>query len=915
MWLLDVLRYRWRVLTRPRAHEQEVAEELEFHVGLEAMQREHAAHGELSAREARFAARRRFGNVTYYQEEARRVSGLAVVDSILQDIRFALRSFRRTPMFTAVTVLTLAVGIGANTAIFSAVDALLLRPLPFREPERLMSVSLSRPAIGERGANDEVAWSYPKFEVFRAAQTIFSDLTLWTGSQFTVRATAEAVRVAGEFTDSHYMPTLGVSPMLGRLFTPAEDTDRRGALVAILSNELWGTLFNADSNVLGRRVDVDGTLYTVIGVMPAGFRGLSGNSTIWMPIPTLNLAWKVMDPWNHNYFAVARLAPGVSSRGAPAIVRDLGARVDAVYPNPIGGTPAGSGDNRRLAVGTTHWSAVARPLDATRVDGRVRQTLLTLLAAVGLVLLIACANVANLFLVRASARHREIAVRLAIGASRARLVRQLLVESTLLSMFGGAASLAIAWVGVKALSSLQPATALRAQNVAGLGIINFSTIQLDFNAFAFAAVIALATGIVFGLVPAIQSTRPSLTAGLKDDAGGRSFAIRGLTSRNVLTVIEIALAVVLLAGSGLMVRSLAHMLGVYPGFDASHVLTLRVNRAPAWSRDSISRFYDVAIERLNRIPGVVDASIADCPPLGGWCSGAPIIFPDRAPVPPGQEHGVGVHWITPNWPSVIHVPLLRGRFFTKSDVVGRQKVALVSEAAARAFWPGEDPIGKPINVGEPDTMYVAGVIGDVRYGSMDQPLRPEVYISYYQRPFSYRMMLFIRTRGDPAAIAGAVRRALREVAPGFPVYDVRSLDTHLRDFTSYERVSSVLLTLFAALALGLATMGTYGVISFAVAQRTREIGVRVALGATSGDVVRLVVGQGVALGAVGAVFGLSAAIVVTRALRSMFFGVEPTDPMTLVSIVGLLALALLAASWIPALRASRIPPVQALRGD
>jgi putative ABC transport system permease protein len=373
----------------------------------------------------------------------------------------------------------------------------------------------------------------------------------------------------------------------------------------------------------------------------------------------------------------------------------------------------------------------------------------------------------------------------------------------------------------------------------------------------------------------------------------------------------------LLAGSGLMVRSLAHLMGINPGFSADHVLTLRVNRAPAWSRDSISRFYDVAIERLNRIPGVVDVSIADCPPLGGWCASAPVIFRDRAAVAPGTEPGAGVHWITPNWPSVIRAPLLRGRFFTRSDIVGRQKVVLVSETAARTFWPDQDPIGRPISlgIGTPDTVYVAGVIGDVRYGEMDQPPRPEVYISYYQNPFSYRMMLFIRTRGDPIAIAPAVRQALREVAPGFPMYDVLSLESHLRAATSYTRVSSLLLAMFATLALALATIGTYGVISFAVAQRTREIGVRVALGATSGNIIRLVVGKGIALGSFGAAFGLAAAILVTRALRSMFYGVEPTDAVTLVSIVGLLTLALLAASWIPAARASRIPPVQALRGD
>jgi putative ABC transport system permease protein len=898
MSLLDVLRYRWRVLTHPRQHEQEVGEEMDFHVHLETMQREHAARGTLSRAEARYAARRRFGNVTHYQEEARRASGLETLDTLLQDARFALRTFRGAPMFTTVAVLTLAIGIGANTAMFSAIDTLLLRPLPFREPDRLMAVSLTR-TVGQSGpTRDDLSWSYLKFEVLRNAQSVFVDAALWRASMFTARATDEALRVNGEYVDSHYLPALGIQPILGRTFTAAEDRDFGGARVVILSYQLWQQLFNAESTVLGRTLDVDGIPYTVVGVAPSTFRGLSGESTLWMPIASMPVGWHVPDPWSHNYYAVARLAPGVPAERAMAVVAALGRRIDATYP-----------DKNRAA----RWGATTRPLDAARVDGRVRRTLFILFGAVGLVLLIACANVANLFLVRASARRREIAVRLAIGAGRWRLVRQLLVESVLLSLSGGVASLAVAWAGAKALSTLQPASALRSENVSGLGLVNFSAIQLNATAFLFTAAVAAATGILFGLVPALQATRPALSEALKDDGAAQSIRVRGLISRNVLTVVEIALCVVLLAGSGLMMRSLDRLLSVPTGFDGNHVLTLQVNRAPSWSRDSIIKFYDVALERLARVPGVADVAMADCPPL--WaCSGSSIVFHDRAASAPGADKGAGTHWITPGWLSLVHVPLIRGRMFTRDDIVGRRRAVLVSEAAARAFWPGQDPLGRALSVLDADTAYVVGVVGDVLYGSMELPPQPEVYVSYYQVPFSYRMMFFLKTRVDPASVGMAARRALNEVAPGFPVYDIRPLDGQVEAATAYARVSTVLLGIFAVLALALATMGTYGVISFAVAQRTREIGVRIALGATSGDVARLVVGQGIVLAAVGAVFGLAGAFGLTRLLRSLLYGVEPTDPMTLGGIVVILVLSVLAASWLPARRAAGTPVVDALRG-
>jgi len=896
--LIDVLRYRLRVLLRPRAHERELEEEIRFHLSLEAMQREHRARGALSRADAAWAARRRFGNVTTTKEEARQMAGLGFFDTAEQDVRFALRSFRRAPGFTAVAVLTLAVGIGANTAIFSAVNAMLLRPLPFREPERLMKVNLTVPPRGDEPGWDGAPWSYPKFDAFRRAQTVFEDLSLWTDFQATVRVGSDAERVFNEYVDSRYLPTLGIRTALGRNFAPEEDKAPGGPRVAILSDAFWQRRFNADPAVIGRTVDVDGNPFTIVGVLPPGFRGLSGRAELLVPVLS-----EQAEPWSHAYELVARLKPGVSPAGAKAAVQQLGSVVDRAYPNPN--------------IQNAHWGAIGRELDRTRVDPIVRRSLLVLLGAVGLVLLIACANVANLFLVRASARQREIAVRLAVGAGRRRLVRQLLTESVVLSLLGGVASVAVAWWGVKILAALNPAQSLRMQQIGGLGAVSFESIRLDTVAFAFAAALTFVTGLVFGLVPALQATHPSLTGALKSD-GDRSplSRIRGLTSRNVLAVVEIALAVVLLAGSGLMLRSLGNLLGVKQGFDPNGLLTARFNLNDV-GRDSLPGFYDQLLERLAAIPGVTSASLADCPPLGGGCSRTILVHRDRPAAVPGTEPVVGVHWVTPNWFSTMRVPLMQGRSFTRADRLGAQKVVVISESAARSYWPGQDPIGRPVSVGQggfyDDTAYVVGVVGDVRFGTIDSLPKPEVYLSFYQSPRG-RMMMFARSSVDPQSIAPAMRRELEALAPGVPLYDVQPMRTRVAAAMSYARFSATLLAVFAVVALLLAALGTYGVISYGVSQRTKEIGIRVALGATQGSVLRLVVAQGVGLATVGGILGLAGALATTGVLRSLLYGVAPSDPTTLVAIAVLLGISVVVASWVPARRAAGVHPSEALRG-
>ena len=903
MSFLHALRHRLRVILRPSAFQRELDEETRHHLDLETMQQEHAARGRLSAADARYAARRRYGNVTSLHEETRRMSGLGFFDLLRQDLRFAVKSFLRTPGFTAVAVLTLAIGIGANTAIFSAVNALLLRPLPFPEPERLMKVSLTSPASSFEPANSDRVWSYPKFAVFRDAQTVFEDLSLWMEFPVTVSSGGEAERANVEFIGSRYLPTLGIRPAAGRNFLPEEDQHGDGPKVVMLGDAYWKRRFNADPAVLGKTVDVSGEPHTIVGVLPPRFSGLSGRAELMIPIMS-QPAEEINQPWSHSYSAVARRKPGVSPEQATEAAKILGARVAAALPHP----------ETRAEV----WGATARPLDATRVDPMVRRTLLVLLGAVGLVLLIACANVANLFLVRAAGRRREIAVRLAVGAGRGRLVRQLLTESLLLSVVGGAASLLLAWWGVKLLSAINPVNAFRIQQLDSLGAVSFSSIQLDASAFGFAGLITLATGLLFGLIPALKATHPSLTTELKEGTAeeprGRSF--RALTSRNVLAAAEIALALVLLAGSGLMLRSLGKLLRIDPGFRTENVLTLRLNSPSGYGQDSLPGFYDLMLERLRGIPGVTEAALSDCPPLNGGCNRTGIYFRDRPPAAPGTDPEVGIHWITPEWNQVLRVPLLRGRTFNASDRSGNQKVVLLSESAARKFWPGEEALGRPVGLGQggfwDDSARVVGIVGDVRFGALDGAPEPEAYISFYQSPRG-RMMVFLRTSGDPVSVASGARQVLRELAPGVPIYDIRTLASRAGDAMAYARFSAILLAMFAVVALALATLGTYGVISFGVAQRTREIGIRVALGAARGDVVRLIVGQGLRIAAAGAVFGVVAALAATRVLQSLLYDVAPSDPGTFAAILALIGAAAFLASWIPARRAARVDPVETLR--
>ena len=825
------------------------------------------------------------------------------LEELTQDLRYAARGLLRRPGFTIVAILTLAVGIGANTAIFSAVDALMFRPLPFREPGRLMQAYFTVDAYNGRPAARSVVWSWLKYLTFRDVQGQFQSHALWVQGNFSLTG-ENAERISGEWASARYFSTLGVAPAMGRTFDADGDDAYDAPKVVILSDDLWKRRFNADPGILRKTIPIEGTAYEIVGVMPVGFRGLSGEAELFVPITTRTAA--IIGPgqaWSHEFQLIARLKPGVSPEQAAAAAPQWAAAIAAAYPDQGAHGPA--------------WGVRVEPLDAGRVSPAMRESMLVLLTAVGFVLLIACVNLASIMLSRATARRSEIAIRLALGARRGRLVRLLLAESMLLAALGGAASIAVALAGISALAVSNPAETLRVQDLSGLGVASFSSIRLDTPALLLTAATSVIVAILFGLVPALQATRDEVandikagTVAVRAHGGGRSRA------RQALVVAEVALAVVLLAGSGLMIRSLANLLRVDPGFSSDGILTMRLTMPDAAvPRDSLPGFYDRLTAELKALPGVNGVGLADSPPLGGGSNRTMMTFPEHPEIPFTQLPIVGVHWVTPEWFSVMRIPVLRGRLPGPADGPNAPKVIAISQSAARKFWPNEDAIGKRAGIGQGGFnggATIIGIVGDVRYRSVDSLSGPDVYLPYAQsaRP---RMMIFIRAAQDPVSLVPAVRRVVSGLVPGIPLFDIASMATRTAVATAQTRFSATLLAMFAATALLLAVIGIYGVMSLMVSQRTREIGIRMALGAERHRVLRSVIGEGLTLAGTGGVIGVAAALALTRVLRSMLYDVRPADPVTYAAIVALLGVAAAIASWIPARRAAQVQPTEALR--
>ena len=888
---------RFSIRTRA-ARKRDADDELET---LIACRVEHLIARGMSPNDARAEAARRLGAPldqvrdqlhTNADQRERRMRVVEFFESVMQDVRYAARGLARRPAFTAVAVLTLAIGVGATTAIFSAVNVLILRPLPYTRPDELMKVSLVLPAEGARPSLT-LGFAYPTYTSFRTTQRSFSDFAAYAPAPWITLTSGDVERIGGEYVSASYLRTLGLTPERGRDFDRSLDAHLGAPHEAIISYALWQRRFNADPAIIGRAIAIDRDPWTIIGVGPREFRGLSGRADVFLPAATV--AGEQLTPGPFMLFSiVARRAPGVNVSRAADEVSTLGARIANEFPNPMG---------------KLEPEVRVSPLDALRIDALVRRSLLMVFGAAWLVLGIACVNVANLLLGRASARRREIAVRVAIGAGRGRLVRLFLVESLMLALLGGIASAAVAWIGAHALASVDPTTVFRStsRGDATIGAVAFSSIAFDWQALAFGLSISLAVGLLFGLAPALVATRASLSDVLKTDRTAAGVGV----GRRALVVTQVALALVLLIGSGLMVRTLAKLLTVDVGFDTSHLLTFSVNPPDPISEDAVSGFYSQILDRVRAVPGVADAALDSCAPFGPACGLVPLRRPD-APVPDNVFTGMDI--VTPNWFSLMHVQLVRGRPFSPTDRPGGPSVVLLNESAAKTFFGADDPIGKRISIGRHvEDAEVIGIVGDVRQVPDSAP-GPTTYLPSTQFPQS-DMNVFVRTMRNAGTIGNELRRAVREVAPQLLPYDLQTMAQRAGIATAKNRFRAVLLTAFALAALLLAAIGIYGVLSFAVTARTREMGIRIALGAERASVQRLVIGEGLALVAVGVLIGLVGAFAGTRVLRTFLFDVTPTDPVTYATIIVVLGVTALLASWVPGLRASRVDPVIALRAD
>jgi predicted permease len=801
-----------------------------------------------------------------------------IMDALLADVRYGLRLIRKSPVFAMVTIVTLALGIGANTAIYSAVDAVVVRPLPYHDPDRLVMVwedasYVSFPRNTPAPAN---------YFSWKELNRVFTDMAATRGTTASLTGGGTPEQLLGRRVTPNFFAVLGVEPIVGRTFT--EDEDRTGAPVTIISYGLWQRRFAADPGVVGRDITMNGSRRTIIGVMPRTFVFRNRDVEFWNPISFTPA--EIAQRGSHFLNVVARLAPGVAIERASDDMRDVATRLAHDYPDT----------NRQVG-------AVVVPIKED-VLGNASLQLVVLLGAAGCVLLIACANIASLLLSRALSRRNEMAVRAAVGATGTRLVRQLLVEALILSLAGGVLGLALAPVGMRALETMVPTSLLAPQ-----------TSTLDPKVLGFALLLAIATGVLFSLMPALQTARVSLNQALQH--GGRAGIGGSAMARDALVVAQVAIALALLVGAGLMIRTLGNLRGLDLGFRPDHLLTLRTALPPAKYRNPADRlaFYDRVIAGTRAIPGVESAAYVSTLPFlsGGNTTGYRI-----EGRPPSLTDDALYRVGTGDYLKTIGAELLEGRLLDERDGGDAPLVAVVNESFARLHWPNESAVGRRVGFSLPDGPWrtIVGVVRDVRERGYLPELKPGGYVPYQQVLTSwFPESLVVRTTGDPLAIAPAVRRVVAAIDPEQPISAVRSME-EIVDLNVIDRTGQArLLGAFAGLALLLASVGLYGVLSYAVTQRTREIGVRFALGASAGAIARLVIGRGLALTGVGLTIGLVLAWAATRTMQALLFGVGASDPATFGGVVGLLMVVAIAACSLPALRAARVDPVRVLRQD
>jgi predicted permease len=806
---------------------------------------------------------------------------------MLSDLKFALRQLAKSPGFSAVAIIALALGIGANTAIFSIINSIFLEPLPYPEPSRLVQLTSSLP---EKDINN-FGFSLPRFKAVQEGQTVFSEFALSIFTGFTVTGRGDPAQVQGILVSANYLPTLGVQPLHGRNFSAEEDRPG-GAPVVLLSHNYWKQHYNSNPGVLGESITLDGRPHTIIGVLPPSLSAFPlAQIEIWAPRPAEVpfLVPAQLDGGGFFFQVIGRLKAGVSVRQAQENVNVLAAAYRQAH-------PANSD-------ATTH--AEVRPILDVLV-GNQRPTYAVLFGAVGCVLMIACANVANLLLARFASRRKEIAVRFALGATRRHIIRQLLAESTLVALGGGALGLLLAKWGLDAFVKLGEEFIPRSAGIA-----------IDPRALAFTFAIALLTGVVMGLFPALQAARHNANDALKDSSRGSSGGAAQRRVRSGLLVGEIALSLVLLVAAGLLLTSFTRLQRVSLGFKPEGVFVGFLNLPPTKypNATALSNFFSRLQDRLAAVPGAKSVAIHDSPPLAGNAGPAPIAVVGREIPPLGDRPSAIRHLISPNAFATLGIPLLRGRDFNERDRPDSPQTVIINEAFVKQFFPDRDPLGQRIMTGMGQRIAeVVGVVGNTQTVDLNTPPRSEYFLPALQRGENFTTIL-IRTEGDPAAFANSVRAALREIDPGQPLVNAQSLTTLIANSVADRRLVMTLLAAFAALALLLACLGVYSVMAYVVSQRTSEIGIRMALGASPHAVQRMILGEGLRLTLLGIGIGVVAALVVTRLMSQLLFGVQAHDPVIYLGISLLLCLVAALACYIPARRATRVDPLIALRSD
>ncbi|MBZ5499087.1 MAG: ABC transporter permease [Acidobacteriia bacterium] len=893
--LASIRAFLWRIVhfNRRTKSEATLDGELEFHLQMEIEQNFRQG---MNHEEARRQALIALGGLEQTMEECRDVLAVRLLRDLVQDLSYGLRQLRHAPGFAAVAVITLALGIGANTAIFTAVNAVLLRPLPFGNADRMITIwekNLSAEGAKFRSLQPDhkelISTSVPVLREWQAQTDLFEDVGAYSSFPARVVLTGggepEEI-VAGRVT-ANFFSTLGVAPELGRGFLPGEDRLGRTNVV-VLSHSLWQRRLGADRTICGRPIMLNGAVSTVAGVMPPSFPPMAGEEA-WVPDPIDSQSYDGFRG-SRNMEVIARLKPGVSVAQAQAVLT-AGAEVRA----------------RLFPESSKNYATVIVPLREYLV-GDMRGRLVLLSAATLFVILIACANVANMLLARGTVHRREMALRAALGAGCGRLVRQAIAETMLLALLGGAAGLGIGLWAVSWLAGMGGA------NVSELG-----NLRADWRVFCFALAASVVVGLLTALVPALQASKADVNQGLKESAGAQGGRAAARRLSGLLVVAEVACALILLAGTGLMVNTLAHLADVSLGFSSQNLLTLRLTLPPykysiagkSWNNARARAFLAGALAQIKAVPGVREAGAVYPLPFSKSQEGTGVSAegsPEGSDLPTHYRIG------TPDYFRAMKIPLVRGRIFTDHDTADMPPVVVINETLARQLWPNQDPIGKRVQL-KNKLQEVVGVVGDVRHLRPDLPSGAESYVPRAQTGGYSTMFVAVRTAGDPTRAAEAVRAAIWAVDKDQPVQDMKTMDERLSGFAALRRIYTLLLGIFAGIAVALSAVGIYGVISYSVSQRQNEIGIRMALGAKPGEVMRMVLRQGLLLVAIGVLLGIAGALATNRALSNMLYGVRPTDPLTLLAVSLVLAAVALAACFLPAHRATRIDPLLALRKE